>query len=138
MLRRLLDDQASLAVSGGFDVVVHHPKSLGGPHAAEKLGVPALAGLLLPLHLPTSAFCSPILPVRVPPVLNRVSWRVSSSVEAAYRSTVRAWRRERLGLRGAFRPMAGHIGKGAVLHAWSAELLPAPGDWPDEARPTGF
>lgn len=41
MLRRLLDDQAELAARGEFDVVVHHPKSLGGPYLAEQLGVPA-------------------------------------------------------------------------------------------------
>lgn len=52
MLRRLLDDQAALAARGEFDLVVYHPKSLGGPYVAEKLGVPALAGLLLPLYLP--------------------------------------------------------------------------------------
>ncbi|WP_170223142.1 glycosyltransferase [Nonomuraea turkmeniaca] len=138
MLRRLLDDQAELAARREFDVVVYHPKSLGGPYIAERLGVPALAGLLLPLYLPTSAFSSSILPVRVPSVLNRASWRISSAIEAPYRGTVRTWRREKLGLTGTYRPMAGLVRAGEVLHAWSPHLLPAPGDWPAAAHPTGF
>ncbi|MEV4170702.1 glycosyltransferase [Nonomuraea sp. NPDC049709] len=137
MLRRLLGDQAALTRSQA-DTVIYHPKSLGGPHLAEKLGVPALAGLLLPLYLPTSAFPSPILPVRVPRALNRASWRVSSAVEAPYRGTVRDWRAGALGLREGFRPMADLIKAGGVLHAWSPQLLPAPADWPAQAHPTGF
>lgn len=137
MLRRLLDDQAALTAHEA-DVVVHHPKSLGGPHVAEKLGVPALAGLLLPLYLSTAAFPSPILPVRVPRALNRASWRVSSAVEAPYRGTVRDWRAGALGLPRRFQPVADLVEGGGVLHAWSPHLLPAPADWPAQARPTGF
>ncbi|MFB4271372.1 glycosyltransferase [Nonomuraea sp. GTA35] len=137
MLRRLLDDQAALTAHEA-DVVVYHPKSLGGPHVAEKLGVPALAGLLLPLYLPTAAFASPILPVRGPRALNRASWRVSSAVEAPYRGTVRDWRVGALGLRDGFRPVADLVEAGGVLHAWSPHLLPAPPDWPASAHPIGF
>ncbi|SEL01808.1 glycosyltransferase [Nonomuraea pusilla] len=137
MLRRLLDDEAALA-DGPADVVVYHPKSLGGPYVAEKLGVPAVAGLLLPLYLPTAAFPSPILPFRVPRALNRASWRVTSAVEAPYRGMVRAWRAEALRLEGGFRPLADLVEEGPVLSAWSPLLLPAPDDWPERARPLGF
>ncbi|MEQ4723172.1 glycosyltransferase [Nonomuraea sp. B19D2] len=137
MLRRLLNDQAALA-SQEADVVVYHPKSLGGPYVAEKLGVPAIAGLLLPLYLPTAAFSSPILPVRVPHALNRASWRIAAAVEAPYRGTVRAWRTQALGLADGFRPVADLVTEGGVLHAWSSHLLPAPADWPASAHPTGF
>ncbi|GAA1722269.1 glycosyltransferase [Nonomuraea bangladeshensis] len=137
MLRRLLDDEAGLTALGA-DVVVYHPKSLGGPYVAEKLGVPALAGLLLPLYLPTAAFASPLLPVRVPRVLNRPSWRVSSAVEGPYRGMIRAWRAGELGLHDGFRSVADLVEAGGVLHAWSPHLLPAPADWPADARPTGF
>ncbi|TMR94970.1 glycosyltransferase [Nonomuraea basaltis] len=137
MLRRLLDDQAALA-DRPADVVVYHPKSLGAPYVAEKLGVPAIAGLLLPLYLPTAEFPSPILPVRLPRAFNRASWRITSAVEAPYRGTVRAWRAEALGLEGGFRTSADLIKEGGVLHAWSPHLLPAPADWPASAHPTGF
>ncbi|MFI7699963.1 glycosyltransferase [Nonomuraea sp. NPDC049480] len=137
MLRRLLDDQAALAARPA-DMVVYHPKSLGGPHIAEKFGVPAVAALLLPLYLPTTAFPSPIFPVRVPRALNRASWRITAAVEAPYRGTVRAWRTGALGLESTFRPVADLIGEGGVLHAWSPHLLPAPADWPVAAQPTGF
>ncbi|MGP3937575.1 glycosyltransferase [Nonomuraea sp. KM88] len=137
MLRRLLDDQAALAARPA-DVVVYHPKSLGGPYVAEKLGVPALAGLLIPLYVPTSAFPSPIFPIRPPGPLNRASWRVAAAIEAPYRSTIRTWRAEALGLQDGFLPMAELVKSGTVLHAWSPHLLPAPADWPASARPLGF
>ncbi|MFG1693944.1 glycosyltransferase [Nonomuraea sp. NPDC049309] len=137
LLRRLLDDEAALAAHPA-DAVVHHPKALGGPSVAEKLGVPALAGLLLPLYLPTAAFPSPILPFRLPRGLNRASWGVSSAVEAPYRGTVRRWRAETLGLPGRFRTVSALVEAGGVLHAWSQHLLPVPADWPAFARPTGF
>ncbi|WP_433432037.1 glycosyltransferase [Nonomuraea sp. CA-141351] len=137
ILRRLLDDQAALAARQA-DAVVYHPKSLAGPYVAEKLGVPALAGLLIPLYVPTSAFPSPIFPVRPPAPLNRASWRVTAAIEAPYRGTIRTWRAEALGLRDGFLPMAELVRTGSVLHAWSPHLLPAPADWPDSARPTGF
>lgn len=137
MLRRMLDDQAALTTESA-DIVIYHPKSLGGPSIAEKLGVPALAGLLVPLYLPTAAFPSPILPFRVPRGLNRASWRISGAVEAPYRRTVRGWRADKLGLRGTPRPVTALVEAGDVLHAWSPHLLPAPADWPAAARPTGF
>ncbi|MEV7008550.1 glycosyltransferase [Streptosporangium sp. NPDC051022] len=137
MMHRLLDDQAALTARQA-DVVVYHPKSLGGPYIAERLGVPALAGLLLPLYLPTSAFASPILPVRAPHALNRASWRIASAIEAPYRGIVRAWRAGALGLESGFRPLADLVREGGVLHAWSPHLLPAPDDWPASAHPTGF
>lgn len=137
MLRLLLDDQAAL-VTRSADVVVYHPKSLGGPYIAEKLGVPAVAGLLIPLYVPTSAFPSPIFPVRPPGPLNRASWRVAAAVEAPYRSTIRTWRAESLHLRDGFIPMAELVKTGTVLHAWSPHLLPAPTDWPASAHPIGF
>ncbi|TDE53176.1 glycosyltransferase [Nonomuraea mesophila] len=137
IMRRLLDDQAALAARPA-DVVVYHPKSLGGPYVAEKLGVPAFAGLLIPLYVPTSAFPSPLFPVRPPGPLNRASWRVAAAVEAPYRSMIRTWRAEALGLPNGFVPMAELIRTGNVLHAWSPHLLPAPADWPASARPLGF
>ncbi|RJL35747.1 glycosyltransferase [Bailinhaonella thermotolerans] len=137
MIRRLLDAQATLVERGG-DVVVYHPKSLGGPYVAEKLGVPAIAGLLLPLYLPTAAFASPILPARPPRAFNRASWRVAAAVEAPYRGLMRRWRTEALGLDAGFRPVADLVKAGEVLHAWSPSLLPAPGDWPASAGPVGF
>ena len=52
--------------------------------------------------------------------------------------TVRRWRAEALGLRNGFRPVAGLVKAGRVLHGWSGHLLPAPADRPAAARPTGF
>ncbi len=137
MVRHVLDEETGL-LDLSPDVIVYHPKALGGPYLAEKAGVPSLAGLLLPLYLPTAAFPSPILPVRLPPAVNRATWKVAAAIEAPYRSVVRTWRTEALGLGEGFRPAAELIAAGPVLHAWSPHLLPAPPDWPAWAAPVGF
>jgi len=38
------------------DVILYHPKGYGGPHFAEKLGIPVILTLVVPGVVPTSAF----------------------------------------------------------------------------------
>jgi sterol 3beta-glucosyltransferase len=137
LLRRWLDDVATLQDSGA-DMVVYAPKSLGAHHLADRLGVPSIAGLPVPLFSPTARFPSPLSPVRPPRFLNRASWRLAGAVEAPYRRMVRTWRSEALGLTGPTPNLAERVAHDGVLHAWSPHLLPAPDDWPAELAPTGF
>ena len=58
--RRLLDDEWTAAQ--GADVVVYHPKALGGYHVAEALGVPGFLAHPIPMFSPTRAFPNPVLP----------------------------------------------------------------------------
>jgi sterol 3beta-glucosyltransferase len=43
------------------DEIVYHPKALGSYHIAEKLAIPAMLSLALPLYTSTSAFPAPML-----------------------------------------------------------------------------
>jgi sterol 3beta-glucosyltransferase len=61
MLRCMLDD--ALAASAGAELVIYHPKALGGYSLAEKLAIPGILALPLPLYSPTAAFPSPIIPI---------------------------------------------------------------------------
>lgn len=137
LLRRWLDDVATLQDSGA-DVVVYAPKSLGAHHLADRLGVPSMAALPVPLFSPTARFPSPLSPVRPPRFLNRASWRLAGVVEAPYRRMVRSWRSEALGLTGPTPSLTDRIARDGVLHAWSPHLLPAPDDWSAELAPIGF
>ena len=137
LLRRWLDDVATLQDSDA-DVVVYAPKSLGAHHLADRLGVPSIAALPVPLFSPTTRFPSPLSPVRPPRFLNRASWRLAGAVEAPYRRMVRAWRSEALGLTGPMPSLTNRVAHDGVLHAWSPHLLPAPDDWPADLAPVGF
>jgi sterol 3beta-glucosyltransferase len=50
MVRRLLDDAWTAAQD--TDAVVYHPKTLAGPHLAERLGVPAFVAAAVPMLSP--------------------------------------------------------------------------------------
>ncbi len=58
MLREVLDDEWRAAAD--TELVIYHPKALGGHSIAEKLGIPGILALPLPLYSPTGAFPSPI------------------------------------------------------------------------------
>jgi len=137
LLRRWLDDVATLQDSGA-DVVVYAPKSLGAHHLADRLGVPSIAALPVPLFSPTARFPSPLSPVRPPRFLPRTSWRLAGVVEAPYRRMVHTWRSAALDLTGPTPNLTERVAHDGVLHAWSPHLLPAPADWPAELAPTGF
>jgi sterol 3beta-glucosyltransferase len=82
MLRRMVDD--TLTASAGAEPVIYHPKALGGYSIAEKLGIPGILALPLPLYSPTVAFPSPIIPMAsLGPILNRLSHRAMITLTSA-------------------------------------------------------
>ncbi|WP_026928810.1 glycosyltransferase [Glycomyces tenuis] len=137
LMRRWLDDLASLADTP-TDIVVYAPKTLGAPSLAERMDVPSLPALTIPLFQPTTHFPVPIAAARLPRVLNRPSWRLAGAVEAPWRGLVSRWREDALGLAGSAPSLTERIAANGVLNAWSRHLLPAPTDWPAAARPLGF
>ena len=57
IIRQTLDEQ--WAAAQGSEAILYHPKALGGYHIAEKLRIPAILGLPIPLITPTRAFPIP-------------------------------------------------------------------------------
>ncbi len=137
LMRRWLDDLTSLADTP-TDIVVYAPKTLGAPSLAERVGVPSLPALTIPLFQPTRHFPVPIVSARLPRALNRPSWRLAGAVEAPWRGLLSRWREDALGLPGSAPSLTGRIAANGVLNAWSRHLLPAPPEWPAAARPLGF
>src|SRR5262249_1754628 len=74
MVRRMLDDAWSAAQD--TDAIVYHPKTLAGPHLAERLGVPAVGGGAVPMLSPTTAFPGPgVQPPTLGRPRNKLSWK---------------------------------------------------------------
>lgn len=136
LMRRLLDRAWAVVRAFAPDLILHHPKSLASPHMAEKLGVPAILASPLPGFTPTAAFPTPLLPFESLGLLNRVSHRLAIHGGAVlFGKTIRAWRREALGLpsRAATRAHAA-----GTLYAYSPSIVPVPPDWGDDVLVSGY
>ncbi|MBK9714999.1 MAG: glycosyltransferase family 1 protein [Kouleothrix sp.] len=138
MLRRMLDD--TLAASVGAELVIYHPKALGGYSLAEKLGIPGILALPLPLYSPTAAFPSPIIPVaNLGPVLNRLSHRAAVKLtSASVRRVLNRWRNEMLGLPPIRDESQLHGQPVLRLYGYSPTVLPTPPDWDSSSVATGY
>ena len=143
----VFDDSWRVASSGlgaGADVLVHNGQVVAGQHIAEKLGLPAVLALPIPLYIPTREFPWPgaDLPHNLPGLLNRASYLGMKGPALMFGKTVDGWRADTLGLGrrpGRHDPARGlDGGPGPVLHAISRHVLPRPADWPASADMTGY
>lgn len=147
MFGRVLDDCWSVASGGlgaGADVVVHNGQVVAGHHVAERLGVPSVLALPIPLYVPTREFPWPgqAVPRLLPRVRNRATYLGMKGPAVVFGRTVDRWRDTVLGLprrRGRHDPLRNPDGSPApVLHAVSRHVLPRPADWPATAAVTGY
>lgn len=157
---RLLAESWAAALGSDPDLILFHPKAYGGPHFAEKLGIPAILALPLPMLIP-SAFRPhtgfPDLrpdPVHPHPIgrgsgagseLNRIYNRttcqlVSLLMALSAGSHITAWRRAHglspvrsmdLFRRGDGQPVS-------VLNGFSPHVVPPAPDWPARVFTTGY
>ncbi len=138
MMRQMMDEAWSVAA--GSDVVLFHPKALGGYSIAEKLGVPPILALPAPLYSPTAAFPSPLLPFEtLGGVLNRASHRITIWLAAAsMRGTVNQWRKETLGLPSLKDELTWRGRPLLRLYPYSPAVMPMPLDWGGRSVATGY
>lgn len=143
MMNQAMREMAEVAASWRPDLVVSHAHILGH-EVAERLGVPVVPACVEPVSVPTSTFPNPMVPFRVPRVLNRASYRATDVWIRGIvgdRNSAR-WRRDVLGLP----PRRGHRDvlrrpdgrPPTVLQAFSPLLLPQPVHYPSWAHTTGF
>lgn len=143
MLRQMLEDEWQAALSFKPDVIIYHPKSLGGYHIAEKLDISFFMSLALPFYTPTSAYPNPIMSgIRLGGGFNRVSYKLMGLASAPYMGVINDFRVNTLGLnkRGRF---ASELVKSngepvPVLYAYSPHILPVPDDYPPHVHVTGY
>jgi sterol 3beta-glucosyltransferase len=143
ILRAMLEDEWRVAQNFRPDLILYHPKSLGSFHIAEKLNIPAVMSLSLPLYTPTRAYPVPVLPgLRLGGGVNRFSYKLLAMATAPYAGIINDFRVNTLGLdkRGRF---AGDMVRSdgspvPVLYSYSAHVLPVPDDYPDHVQVTGY
>lgn len=141
--RGLLADVWAAAKQAKPDAIVYHPKALAGPHVAEKLGVPVVLALPVPVSVPTGDF--PLVGLPALPLgrgYNRLTYRLAGAGYRMYDGMVNAFRREALGLaRTSGAALTTRLPDGRpipVLHGISEHVLPRPTDWPAHVHLTGY
>ncbi|MDG4770207.1 glycosyltransferase [Solwaraspora sp. WMMD792] len=141
--RGLLADVWQAARQADPDVIVYHPKALAGPHVAEKLGVPAVQAVPVPMSVATGDF--PMIGMPALPLgrrYNRLTYRLAGAGYRMYDGMVNTFRQETLGLaRSSGAALATRLPDGRpipVLHAISGHVVPRPADWPGHAQLTGY
>lgn len=141
MIRKMLDDQ--WATGRESEAVIYHPKTLGGPYIAEKLNIPVLMSLPLPLFTPTRAYPSPIVPptLRLGGVFNRLSYGVVRMIKAPYMGVINDWR-AMIGLgKRSWRADDLKRSDGSavpILYSYSPSVVPPPVDYPESVMVTGY
>lgn len=124
------------------DVILYHPKAVGAPHFAQKLGVPAVLVALQPILVPTGEFgmmIAPSLPLGA--WYNRSTYALLGLAALSTRPYVRRWRLS-AGL-AAEPPSSSALVQAdgselLVLHAHSPLVVPRPPDWPEWALCCGY
>lgn len=141
--RMMLEDSGRAAEAANPDLIIFHPKAYGGPHFAEKFGIPAILAPTLPQFVPTAEF-----PAIGFPNLNLGGWYNRLSYSMTTRLTVlgvgghtNRWRKAN-GLptqpRGTNFLLKLNGKPIPVLHPLSAHVLRVPGDWPAHIHAAGY
>lgn len=143
MLRRMLEDEWQAAMEFQPDVLIYHPKSLGGYHLAEKLNIPFFQALALPLYTPTKDYPIPVISgVRLGNVFNRFSYKLMSLTTLPYMNIINDFRIKtlKLGKRGHFASeLLNPNGEPVpILYSYSPHVLPVPADYPAHVYVTGY
>ena len=141
IMRRMLEEEWKAAQ--GSDVIIYHPKAVGGYDIAEKLDVPLIISIPLPLLTPTRAFpCVLFSRVKLGGWFNRLSYSFLRYAEAIYGKTINTWRREVLDLppRGITTgTLTRKNGQPVpVMYSYSSHVVPRPDDWPETTVVIGY
>lgn len=143
LFRKMFEDAWQSARLAEPDVIIYHPKSLIAPHLAEKLRIPAIMALTVPIVVPTSEAPALGLPdLKLGGAYNRFTYSIMHKGFHTYDDVINDFRQKVLGLgklSSNANPLEDANGKPVtVLHAYSAHLSSRPTDWPSTAHITGF
>jgi len=123
------------------DLILYHPKALGAPDFAEKLGVPCMLAFWLPIYVPTTEFPAmgfPALPLG--PGYRWSTYHLIRKILLMMSKRVGKWRKQN-GLHPRSPGFRMRLPDGRpipVLHGFSRYIIPRPEDWPETAIVTGF
>lgn len=142
MQQSLLQESWDAAKQSQPDLIIFHPKAYGGPLFAEKLGVPVIMALAIPMMVPTAEHPNIGFPdLKLGGWYNRMTYAfVNRLMELSAGKHVKAWRAAN-GLPPQKRFNILHTTDGKdipVLHMFSEHVVPQPSDWPKSSRTTGY
>jgi sterol 3beta-glucosyltransferase len=142
MQQALLRESWEAAVQAKPDLIIFHPKAYGGPQFAEKLGIPVLMALLIPMMVPTAEHPNMGFPdLKLGAWYNRMTYHfVNKLTGVSAKKYVKAWRAAN-GLPPQKRFDLLHTTDGnpiPVLHGFSRHVVLQPLDWPKTAGTTGY
>ncbi len=141
--REMMKDAWNAAQEAEPDIVIFHPKALAGSHVAEKLGVPAILALPVPVIVPTREFAAIGFPdLKLGGGFNKLSYSILHKGYHSYDDVVNEFRQDVLGL-GKYPKSTTPIQMAdgspiPVLHGYSESVWPRPHDWPETAFVTGY
>jgi sterol 3beta-glucosyltransferase len=135
VIQGMLEDSWMIARSRQPEIIVAHQKSLAAPHLAEKLGIPHLRALTVPMLTPTRTFAVPgLIHHNLGGLLNHASYRLVGLLSRPYSGLIRSWRRDNLGLGPRGKPPTA----AKTLYCYSSSMVPTPADWPPDTVATGY
>lgn len=141
MIRHMMADIWQAAQSAQPDLIIYHPKTLGGYHAAEALNIPVIMSLVLPMYTPTREFALPLTTANLGGAFNRLTYRLVPLISAPYSSVVNEFRQE-LGLKPRGKVMdETKLPNGRptpTMYGYSSHVVPRPADWPPTTAATGY
>jgi sterol 3beta-glucosyltransferase len=141
--REMMEDSVKAAEIVQPDIVIYHPKALGGVHIAEKYNVPAVMAMLQPMMVPTAEFPPIGLPdLKIGGWYNKMVYGLIPMGYRTYAKDIDEVRQEKMGLvkfpksSGVTQTAAGR--PITILHGYSRHVLPQPADWPAHAHVNGY
>jgi sterol 3beta-glucosyltransferase len=144
MIRSAMDDEWAAAQAIQPDLLLFHPKALGGYHIAERLNLPVAMALPLPMYTPTRAYPMPLFTGNLPlgGWFNRLSYSVMRLANVMYANVINDFRTKTLGLQRISRfanPLRKWDGEPLpILYPYSRHVLPVPADYPPHVHVTGY
>ena len=141
--RSALADQWAAAREYQPSIIVYHPKSLGGYHIAEKLGIPGVLSLALPFFTRTREFPIPFIGNgSFGGFANRLSYEFQRFTAIVYGGMLNDFRRNQLHLpriRRTATLLNDRTGRPlTILYAFSRHVRPIPADYPPNVHVTGY
>ncbi len=135
VIQGMLEDCWIAARAVRPEIIVAHQKTLAAPHLAERLGIPHVRALTVPMLTPTRAFAVPgLIRHDLGGALNRTSYRLVGLLSRPYAGLSRRWRRNQLTLAPRGKPPR----PARTLYCYSPSLVPTPKDWPPDTVATGY
>ncbi len=143
LTREMLKDAWNAAQAAKPDIIIFHPKSMAGSHIAEKLGVPVLMAVPVPIIVPTAETVAIGFPnLKLGGWYNKFSYKVLHRGYHTYDDVINEFRQDVLGigkLPKSISPIQMANGKPIpVLHCYSEFVLPRPKDWTNTTHITGY